>query len=512
MYPASERSGPVVYSAEQRPTPTRQRRGLSVKLMAYAGVTIIVALFLAITAANLLLTRNHYQPSEDEAIVQHLSDKAENVHGQLALLGQIVNNVAVQPTTQDILEYNDSSGAQAWALQMRRFLPQAVGVALLTENGQVLGEPAGHQLDPQCLSDLVRLSQGGDVATPPVHRRDPHSRHYDLTVPVLDEAENPIGTLIVSFQLDTLRELVKNSADANQNLTLRDGRGEIIAQQINLDGDHDTRTSALTIDGTNWQLSLTEKTPASLPGFLSLVIFNISALLLTVGVVAFLLRFAKRRLSTDFENVKGLLDHLTKDKLPDNGLPAPQLRETAEILPSIGLIHRNLDKKQQLIERHQLTDPLTDLPNRRQFDIDFARAYDFARRGADICTAVLHLSGLDPLTPKQRERAIKILGRTLRENARKVDYVARLEDGQFALLMFGMKTNGATPCLERLRALFLRQQKQHPAIEDKHICNLYCGYTLIHGHRDNHVAEVLDRARDALTEAEASAGQRIVNG
>ncbi|NOX76436.1 MAG: diguanylate cyclase [Gammaproteobacteria bacterium] len=509
MHQASEHNGPIVYSAEQPPTST-QRRGLSVKLMAYVGVAVIVALFLAIIAANLLLARNHFQPSE--AVAQHLSDKAESIHGQLLLLRQIVGNVAVQPTTQDILEYNDTSGAQAWALQMRRFLPQAIGVALLAENGQVLGEPAGHQLGPQCFSDLVRISQGGGVPVPPVHRQDPRNEHYDLTAPVLDEAENPIGTLIVSFRLDTLRELVKNSANANQNLTLRDGHGEIIARQINLDGEHNTHSSTLAIDGTNWQLSLTEKAPASLPSFFSLVTFNISALLLAVGVVIFLLRFAMRRLSTDFENVKGLLNRLTEDTLPDNGLPTPLLRETAEILPTIGLIHRKLDKKRQLLERHQLTDSLTGLPNQRQFDIDFTRAYDFARRGADVCTAALHLSGLDPLTPEQREQAIKVLGRTLRDNARKVDYVAQLEDGQFVLLMFGMKADSATSRLERLHALFLHQQKQHPAIEDEHICGFCCGYTLIHGHRDNNAAEVLERARGALAEAEASACQQIIKG
>lgn len=510
MHQTTEHDGPVVVSANPRAARGRKWRGLSVRLMAHVSAVVVVLLFLAITAINLLLTRNHYQPSEDETIVQHLRDKAEGVRGQLALLNRIVANVAVQPTTQDILEYTDSASAQAWALQMRRFLPQAIGVALLTEDGRVLGEPAEHQLGPQCLTDLARLSQGVPVKQPPVHRRDPGQAHYDLTAPVLDEADNRIGTLIVSFALDTLRERVKNGANANQNLVLRDGHGEPIAQRVNLHSDRDTHSRTLGIDDTDWQLTLTEETPVSQPGFLSLVIFNVSALLLTVGVVAFLLRFAMRRLDADYQNVKGLLDQLTRGGLPGDPLPTPRLRETAEILPAIDSIHRELDKKQQLIERHQLTDELTGLPNRRQFDHDFARAYDFARRGSEVCTAVLHIAGLDPLPPKQRERVIRILGRTLRENARKVDYVARLEDGEFVMLMFGMKADGATPCLERMNARFMRQQKQHPAIEAGQVCTLCCGYTMIHGHRDS-ADEVLERAWDALTEAEASACKQIVN-
>ena len=112
MYQASEHSGPVVYSTDQRPQPEPVRRALSIKLIAYGSAIFIVSLFLAITVTNLILAKSHYQSSNHDGISLQLTNKAHAIEAQLALFGQIASSVARQPTTQDILETNDEIAAK----------------------------------------------------------------------------------------------------------------------------------------------------------------------------------------------------------------------------------------------------------------------------------------------------------------------------------------------------------------------------------------------------------------
>lgn len=526
MFQTNEHSGPVVYVTEQVNSPaedaateatnqTKSERkplfgAFSVKFIAYTSAIVIVALFLSITATNLLLAKTYYQGSEDNGLSLRLADKARAVESQLAFFQQIVNHVATQPTTQDILENTDKISAQTWAMQMRRFLPQAKGVALLTNSGEILGAPADTQLGPQSLTDLAKLSQGEKISMPPVHRLTAETSHFDLVAPVLDETDTPLGMVFVSFGLNTLQPLLKGNTNSGQKLVLRDGRGNAIAQHDRLNQDKDAEDLKLYINKTDWQLSLTENIQQSLPSFLSLVIFNISALLLTVGIIAFMVRYARNSLGTDFSQVKSLLNNLAEGEPLAEEFDTPQLRETAEILPAISHIQRGLDKKQQLLQTQQINNEITGLPNRRQFSNEFARAYDFARRGTSVCVVRLQVQGLDKLDEQQNTQVLKLLSKTLKEHMRKVDHIAHLDTDQFALLMFGMSAEGATPCLERLHKSFLGKQAQLPTLPDTLICNLHCGYTLIHPHRDNSAAEVLKRTESALGEAQSSEQRSII--
>jgi diguanylate cyclase (GGDEF)-like protein len=528
MFQANEHGGPTVGATDQRPTPpatvaasqpgqetiSTERKPLfgafSVKTIAYASASLIIVLFLSITATNLLLSKTYYQGPEDEGLSLRLADKAQVLESQLAFFQQIVNHVATQPTTQDILENKDETAAQTWALQMQRFLPQAMGVALLTKSGQIMGLPADTQLGPQSLTDLAKLSQGEPISMPPVHRLTEATSHFDLVAPVLDETDAPLGMVFVSFGLKTLQPLLQNNTNNAQRLVLRDGRGNIVAQHNRLEDTDKTRQLKIKLADSDWQLSLTENIQHSLPSFLSLAIFNISALLLTVGIVAFLVRYALRTLGTDFAQIKTLLNGLAEGETLAEEFAMPQLLETAEILPAISHIQRGIEKKQQLLQHRQLSDELTGLPNRRQFNIEFARAYDFARRGTPVCVVRLHLDSLDALNDKQADQVVMLLSKTLKEHTRKIDHVARLDRDGFAVLMFGMSAEGTVPCLERMHKSFLGLQAQHPAIPDTLICSLHFGYTLIHPHRDNSAAEVLKRSEAALTEAQQSSERCII--
>lgn len=533
MFQTSEHNGPVVYVPEQLQSATAAQKtpeqdaapdtvtrtgterkplfgAFSVKFIAYTSAVIIILLFLSVTATNLMLADTYYQDSENNGMAQRLADKANTLESQLLFFQQIVNHVATQPTTQDILENKDEATAQTWALQMRRFLPQALGVALLSNTGQILGAPADAQPGPQSLTDLARLSQSEKIKMPPVHRLTAETSHFDLVAPVLDETDTPLGMLFVSFGLTTLQPVLQGNTNNGQKLVLRDGSGNTITQHDRLGNPDTLQELKITLANGDWQLSLTESADYSLPSFLSLTIFNASALLLAVGIIAFMMRYALRSLGTDFTQIKTLLNNLAEGTPMAEEFDTPQFRETAEILPAISHIQRGLSKKQLLIKTQQLSNEITGLPNQRQFNNEFARAYSFARRGTPVCVVRLHVEGLDKLNDTQSTQTLKLLGKTLREHARKVDHVAHLKKDQFALLLFSMSSDGATPCLERLHKSFLGKQVQHPTISDSQICSLHCGYTLIHPLRDNSADEVLKRTEEALDEAQHSEQRCII--
>jgi diguanylate cyclase (GGDEF)-like protein len=484
-------------------------RFLSIKVIAYASAVIIITLFLAITATNLILAKSYYRPVDNVETSKHLKYTAQIIEEQLAFFQNILQNIAIQPTTQDLLEFSDELNAERWAIQVRRFLPQAIGVALLSNTGKILGEPASQRLGPMCITDLAKLSQGEAVPTPPVHREIADLAHFDLTAPVYDDIGNQLGLLFISFSLDTVRKTLKHSLSSGQELTLFDGEQKIIAHVGQLQEGDNTLEATHLINNSQWQLKLEETPESSLPSFLSLVIFNISALLLTIGVTGFLVRYARASVDTDFQQIKEHLDRVSQGSQAHDPIN-PKLRETTQILPLLENIQRDMFQQKEKIATFDVTDDLTGLPNRRQFEAEFQRAYDFARRDLSVCIVMMSLDFPENISEEHKRRIVKLLAKTLGEFSRKIDMAARLEEDQFALVLFGMGIKGAMPCLERLRESFYSRQGHHPSLPKESASELRCGYTMINTHRDNDADEVLNRAYQALAQAEAGEGAGIV--
>ncbi len=502
MYQPPEHGGPAIYASPKAPLTLPTHKPLSVKTRSYLGAALIIILFLALSAINLSLAKFYYQSQADNDLIPPLQAKAQHIESHLSYLRKFIEHIARQPATQDLLTFNDTDSAQRWALQIRRFLPQASGVALFDNHGNILGAPIDQPLDPLCLSDLGQLSQGRQVKSPPIHLGIPQSAHFDLTTPVRDEAGNPLGLFFVSFGLDKLQALLRDNSRNGQYFILRDGHGDVITEWGHLATGTTAHSASRPIHRSDWQLQLTEAVP-NLPslGFISLVVFNISAFLLIAGSLALLVRRHTRRIEGDFRQVRCHIEQLASGHA-DARPPSPGLSETARILPALSDIRHNLGAQQQQLIRQNRTDPLTGLANHRQFNTEFSRAYDFARRNIPVCVVRIRLGGVNTLPEKTARHTVKRLARTLLQISRKVDLAARLGDDQFALLLIGTKRNGIEACLQRLRDNFSSQRRKYPDTTGARACILYCGYTLIHRHRDNDPGQVLARTEQALREAD----------
>ena len=478
----------------------------SFKRIVYITAGIIVALLMISAIVSLLLVRSHYKNYENEQIQEQLENKTLILGKQLRLYKQVIENVASESTTRDLLTFAEPNASHQWALQMRNLLPQAIGVALLTKTGKVLGDPVTLRLGPQCLTDLTRLSQGENIATPPIHRDIPELSHFDLTTPVHDEDEQQIGILFVSFSLDTLKATLQESVSKEQLLQLLDHNGEPLAVAGSISTAREQYSISMRVPESTWTLKLTENLASSLPIYLTLSLSNLTTSVIVIALIFFFIAFASRAFKNDFNKVKQRLTQISEGQLEEDTSNV-QFRETAEILPSIEYIAKDIQKKQQMIDNQSWIDELTGLPNRRHFNNEFVRAYNLARRGIPMAVVLIDLDNFKTLNVSAGktagDQALKLLANTLQQYCRKTDFAARLGGDEFALLLLDMQHDKIRPCIEKLSETFLEQQERHPAVPDEFRCTISCGFTFINVHRDYNAAAVLTRADKTLEAAKA---------
>ena len=476
----------------------------SLKKTVYSTATVIVGFLLASAVVNLLLVRSHYKNYENEQIHEQLENKTLILGKQLRLYRQVLTNVAAESNTRDLLTFADTSAAHQWALQMRKFIPHAIGVALLSKNGKVLGDPVSLRLGPQCLTDLTRLSQGEQIAHPPIHRDIPELSHFDLTTPVYDDADEQIGILFVSFSLDTLKTTLQESVSKEQLLQLLDHDGEPIAVAGSISTAREQYSISMDVPESTWTLKLTENLATSLPIYLTLSLSNIATSAIVITLIMVFIGYATRTFKSDFNKVKARLTQISEGHLEENS-PNIHLAETAEILPAIEYIAKDIQKKQQMISNQSWIDELTGLPNRRHFNNEFVRAYNLARRGIPMALVLIDLDNFKTLNVSAGktagDQALKLFANTLQQYCRKTDFAARLGGDEFALLLLDMQQDKVRPCLEKLAETFLEQQERHPAVPDEFRCTISCGFTFINVHRDYNAAAVLTRADKTLESA-----------
>jgi len=258
---------------------------------------------------------------------------------------------------------------------------------------------------------------------------------------------------------------------------------------------------------------VTENLTSVLPIYLTLSLSNLTTSLIVIGLIIFFIVYVTKVFKLDYEKIKNTLIKVSEGNFDDE-LPNIQLKESAEILPYIEYISRDIQKQQQMISNQSWIDELTGLPNRRHFNNEFVRAYNLARRGTPMAVVLIDLDNFKTLNisagKTAGDQALKLLANTLQQYCRKTDFAARLSGDEFALLLLDMQHDKIRPCLEKLSTTFLEQQERHPAVPDDMRCTLSCGFTFINVHRDYNAAAVLTRADKTLAAAKEQGKNRVV--
>jgi diguanylate cyclase (GGDEF)-like protein len=106
------------------------------------------------------------------------------------------------------------------------------------------------------------------------------------------------------------------------------------------------------------------------------------------------------------------------------------------------------------LQRQATTDPLTDLPNRREFDRRFARDAGRADRdGSALCVAVFDLDHFKAINDQYGHAAgdevLRHVAQLAREGFRSVDSVGRIGGEEFAVLLPGASAQDAAAVAQR---------------------------------------------------------------
>lgn len=146
---------------------------------------------------------------------------------------------------------------------------------------------------------------------------------------------------------------------------------------------------------------------------------------------------------------------LTGRRLPD--WPFMLSMTGALVLLSLlaGEVSDRLHSDRERAERMALIDPLTELPNRRFFELTLEREFAAARRGRELTLAVFDLDGLKRINDRYGhaagDAAIRAFAEVLLANTRAMNVSARLGGDEFASILSSATMDGARVFARRVQ-------------------------------------------------------------
>jgi diguanylate cyclase (GGDEF)-like protein len=118
--------------------------------------------------------------------------------------------------------------------------------------------------------------------------------------------------------------------------------------------------------------------------------------------------------------------------------------------------NKSFQQKFQAASERSVTDPLTQIPNRRYFEEFLEREINrLGRDGACLCLLVIDIDDFKALNDNYGHAAgdefLKQIARTMKENVRETDLLARFGGEEFVVVLNGADISGATVLAEKLR-------------------------------------------------------------
>lgn len=169
-------------------------------------------------------------------------------------------------------------------------------------------------------------------------------------------------------------------------------------------------------------------------------------------VVWIVIRRLLKHLATAAADIRGMAagEHALRE------LPITEHDEVGELLASFNVLFRQRRSLQEELERQALTDPLTELPNRRHFmDAAAQELARTARYGGTLAVLMLDVDHFkkvnDTYGHKVGDLVLQQLAKTCRSTLREIDIVARLGGEEFAVLLPNTDPGAALEVAERLR-------------------------------------------------------------
>lgn len=280
---------------------------------------------------------------------------------------QLVANIARDESVIWLLSGDYSvQEAETWALKQRKYLPNAIGLALVERKGKVIGSVGELRVGPQCRKDLKASIQKHFVHTLRVHDAVKDLAHFDVVAPVKDEADDQLGLIFASFSVKVLQDTLEHLSDNQSNIYLVENSGKVIAKNEKVMGDNLLLVQK-AIPGSEWYLKLAVKEKSVDNKIIGLFLTLIIVSVIFASILIYISRRLVNKLVDEFHNINDSLKAVlesNEDYIPRQ----PAFSETEEILPAIYALSNAISHRHRLLARQAETDALTGLGNRRFYE------------------------------------------------------------------------------------------------------------------------------------------------
>jgi len=412
---------------------------------------------------------------------------------------EVADNLASDPQLLDLMLVGATEDKQQWAVSRQHLLPNILGLAIVSPQGEVYGDTRLLRVGPSCQRDL--LQHGSNVPNRVlIHSDVPGLEHVDLSAPVRGMDGEVLGQVFLSVRLTQLQRIVDDSTQPGHVIALVDAAGKPMLGSGSLQGA--VRETSVALPAMGWTLRV--QSPVQLithNGRLQILagLLTLIAVLLLLVVVVVRLR---RPVLQDIDAAMEALVCLTRNE------PAPPIAtryvEFAPAAANINRIAQQLHDQREQLARLSLTDPLTGLPNRRAFENRFPQMLGLAERGNSVALILLDVDHFKSINDRfghgAGDRALIALANTLRALTRSSDIAARLAGDEFAVLLSGLDDDGVLAWYRRLAG---HLQSELRAADLEVDGTVSAGQTWLLGAAGDNIEQAFARADRALYRAKA---------
>ncbi|MCK5354753.1 MAG: diguanylate cyclase, partial [Methyloprofundus sp.] len=357
----------------------------SIRTLALQHFSVVVVSVLALTFFSFFLLFNQFYERQQYEHQHKAKLMAENISQLITFYDEIAHDLAKQPKVIELIKSNDAEKAREWSVQTRSLLPYSGGLALLTNDNQVIGDSKQQNIGDLCMRDLLLRSEGRLDVIPPIHHSEGKTAHYDIVTPVYLN-EKVIGVLFASFSLDIIQQLTNRLQQGNTYLFIETEQLVRVAEA----GESSPENSKVTtkIPKTNWILH-SEIPEIKMTNFLTAYIPVAIILFLIISAVNSLLVVRVGKVFThDITGIKESLVAIHKGEYLNTDRTEAKLKETYEIVGQISELAMNIYNYQQKLMALSFKDELTNINNRRTFFHDYKKHQAMIKRGS-ICTLLI---------------------------------------------------------------------------------------------------------------------------
>jgi diguanylate cyclase (GGDEF)-like protein len=446
---------------------------------------------------------------EQNAAEAQVQDKAELLATRLNIYHDIVASLGKSLEVENILSFQAEGAASQWAIKNAALLPDMLGLALFTPDGEVLGNPPELRIGPLCLADMNQQLQGHSTTFPPVHKKVMHLEHFDVTEVLRDPAGDIMGLVLGSFKLGTIQSLLDDWAAEGLLIQIQGSDGQILLMAGPDEINSRDIYVARQVPGTSWTLAThvhKQNKSLLLASFTATGVVAVTFILL---ILMLMMSRIRNSIQQDYNEIYAALERVSSGEEFSADLN-PRLQETADIISSA----HNIRQQHEALHDLSLTDDLTGIPNRRMFNKQLPEYFEQARIGIPVAMIMLDLDKFKDLNDNHGHDAgdeiLKLFAGLLRHYVRQTDLAARYGGDEFIFLQRDTNAEAIRQWHQRLCAHFVQEQeRRYPDFDDTRVtCS--AGFTFIHPQIDADGNATLKRTDAALYQTKGHSRGDIV--